>query len=912
MQNQPIKPFLIVKSPMSDSKTLFLLDAYALIYRSYYAFINNPRITTTGINTSATFGFCNFLIELLELEKPTHIAVVFDPEGPTFRHEMYAPYKAQRPPMPEDLRKSVPYIKKIIAGLGIPCIDAPGYEADDFIGTLAKKAEKEGYTVYMITPDKDYAQLVSEKIFMYKPGRSGNKSEVWGIPEVLDHFGIERVDQVIDILGLMGDAADNVPGCSGIGPKSAAALVYKYGSIDGIYAHIDELKGKQRQNLLECQPTVHLSRTLVTICTEVPTGLTPEDLVKKHIDVNVLEPLFRELELFSLVRRVLNTDVEEDTSEKITDIQVNYSDRSKDLPSLIRQLQEADIYALHSVFTTGTLYNSWPSELCFCTRQHEVQYLRLPASPVEALEIIRSFKPLLEDENKTLISADVKNDIIWLKRAGIHLKNDIFDITVAHYVLHPDMSHDLSRIALEYLNYRLAGTQKEEQQQLTLRLFEEETTDDKDFAEKTDVIFQLREKLCADLQQTGLLALYNNIEMPLVFVLADMEYEGVSIDCDELKRISEELKKRSEAIEKEIFEMAGQEFNISSPKQLGEILFDKLKIDTNHKKTKSGQYSTSEQVLVKLEDEHPIINKILDYRGLKKLLSTYAEALPTFIDPGTGKIHTHFNQAEAATGRLSSLNPNLQNIPIRTEEGRKIRKAFVTGEKDFTFFSADYSQVELRLMAHLSQDPELIGAFRHDIDVHTATASKIYHVPLEEVTPEMRRRAKTANFGIIYGISAWGLAERLHISRKEGKELIEGYFALYPGVKKYMEESVEKARKKAYVETIMGRRRYLRDINSRNAVVRGMAERNAINAPIQGSAADIIKMAMICIHRRIREEALRSRMILQVHDELNFKCYEPEREILYKIVTDCMENVVKLSVPLTVGTGFGNNWYEAH
>ena len=895
---------------MSDPKTLFLLDAYALIYRSYYAFINNPRITTTGINTSATFGFCNFLIELLELEKPTHIAVVFDPEGPTFRHEMYEPYKAQRPPMPEDLRKSVPYIKKIIVGLGIPCIDAPGYEADDFIGTLAKKAEKEGYTVYMITPDKDYAQLVSEKVFMYKPGRSGNKSEVWGIPEVLDHFGIERVDQVIDILGLMGDAADNVPGCSGIGPKSAASLVYKYGDIDGIYAHIDELKGKQRQNLLECQPTVHLSRTLVTICTEVPTDITSDDLVKKHIDVNMLEPIFKELELFSLTRRVLNTDVEEKASAKLADIQVSYKDQSQQVIELITQLGEADLYALYVVYKSGSLYTCWPSQLCFCTQKHEVNYLNLPASPQQALEIILQFKPLFENENKVLISADVKNDIIWLKRAGIELKNDIFDIKIAHYVLHPDMSHDLNRVALEYLNYQLAGDKKEEQQ-LTLQ-FEEEISVDQDFAEKTDIIFQLREKLCADLEQTGLMTLYQNIEMPLVFVLADMEYEGVSIDCDELKAISSELKERICIIEKEIFESAGQEFNISSPKQLGEILFDKLKIDSNHKKTKSGQYSTSEQVLVKLEDEHPIISKILDYRGLKKLLTTYAEALPTFIDPETGKIHTRFNQAEAATGRLSSLNPNLQNIPIRTEEGRKIRKAFVTGDKDYLFFSADYSQVELRLMAHLSQDKELINAFNHDIDVHPATASKIYHVPLEEVTPEMRRRAKTANFGIIYGISAWGLAERLHISRKEGKELIEGYFQLYPGVKKYMEEAVEKARKKQYVETIMGRRRYLRDINSRNAVVRGMAERNAINAPIQGSAADIIKMAMICIQKRIKEEGLLSRMIIQVHDELNFKCHKSEQYLLKSLVTQCMEHIVKLSVPLTVSTGFGENWYEAH
>ncbi len=896
---------------MSDFKTLFLLDAYALIYRSYYAFINNPRITTTGINTSATFGFCNFLIELLELEKPTHIAVVFDPEGPTFRHEMYEPYKAQRPPMPEDLRKSIPYIKKIIAGLGISCIEAPGYEADDFIGTLAKKAEKEGYTVYMITPDKDYAQLVSEKVFMYKPGRSGNKSEVWGIPEVLDHFGIERVDQVIDILGLMGDTADNVPGCSGIGPKSAASLVYKYGDIDGIYAHIDELKGKQRQNLLECQPTVHLSRTLVTICTEVPTDIVPQDLIKKHLDVKVLEPIFKELELFSLTKRVLNTEIEEDTSEQLSDMKVSYTDRSKDIGGLLDELKQADLFAMHAVFKTGTLYTSWPSHLCFCFRLHEVSCISLSSKPEEALHTILQFKELFEDESKTLISSDTKNDIIWLKRAGILVRNDIFDIKIAHYVLHPDMSHDLSRIALEYLNYKLSGNKSKEEQQLTLQ-FDEDVAEDNDYTEKADVIFQLRDKLCQDLQQTGLLALFNEIEMPLVFVLANMEYEGVSIDCDELNNISSELNERIRLIEKEIFDLAGQEFNISSPKQLGEILFDKLKIDSNHKKTKSGQYSTSEQVLVKLEDEHPIVTKILDYRGLKKLVTTYTEVLPTFIDPETGKIHTHFNQAEAATGRLSSLNPNLQNIPIRTEEGRKIRKAFITGDKDYIFFSADYSQVELRLMAHLSQDKELINAFNHGIDIHTATASKIYHVPLEEVTGEMRRRAKTANFGIIYGISAWGLAERLRISRKEGKELIDGYFELYPGVKKYMEESVEKARKKEYVETIMGRRRYLRDINSRNAVVRGMAERNAINAPIQGSAADIIKMAMICIHKRIQEEGLLSRMIIQVHDELNFKCHKSEQYLLKSLVTNCMEHVVKLSVPLTVSTGFGENWFEAH
>ncbi len=895
---------------MTTEKTLYLLDAYALIYRSYYAFVNNPRITTTGINTSATFGFCNFLLELLQLEKPEHIAVVFDPEGPTFRHEMYPAYKAQRPPMPEDLKKSVPYIKKIIGGLGIPCISIPGYEADDVIGTLAKKAEKEGFTVYMITPDKDYAQLVSENVFMYKPGRSGNKSEVWGIPEVLDHFGIEYVWQVVDILGLMGDAADNIPGCSGIGPKSAAALVYKYGDIDGIYAHIDELKGKQKENLLRCQPTVHLSRTLVTINSEVPVGIQPGDLVKQHIHIGELEPIFKELELFSLSKRLFETDREEkDTSEKLKDVRVTYTDQSHQPEKLLDQLREAEAFVLHSTFTKGSIYDSLPAYLCFSTHSHRVDYIRLPENRSEAEKILALLKPILENPEKTLISPDVKDDIIWLKRAGIQLKNRIFDVKIAHYVLHPDMSHELGRIALQYLNYTLSETKKENRQ---LNLFFQEEEENQDFAEKADVLFQLREKLSEALEQTGLIKLFLEIEMPLVFVLADMEYEGVSIDTGELQRISEELKTRINLLEKEIYEIAGHPFNISSPKQLGEVLFDEMNVDGGNKKTKTGQYSTSEQVLTKLENDHPIVAKILDYRGVKKLLTTYAEALPLCIDPATGKIHTHFNQAEAATGRLSSLNPNLQNIPIRTEEGRKIRKAFVTGDEDYLFFSADYSQVELRLIAHLSHCKPLIDAFNHGADIHSATASKIYHVPLEEVSHEMRRRAKTANFGIIYGISSWGLAERLHISRKEGKELIEGYFRLYPEIKQYMEDTIEKARKKEYVETIMGRRRYLRDINSRNAVIRGMAERNAINAPIQGSAADIIKLAMIHIHRRLREEGLKSKMILQVHDELNFKCHKSEQEKLQTLVTDCMEHVVELSVPLTVSSGFGRNWYEAH
>lgn len=895
-----------------EEKKLYLLDAYALIYRSYYAFINNPRITTTGINTSATFGFCNFLLELLELEKPTHVAVVFDPEGPTFRHEMYPLYKAQRPPMPEDLRKSVPYIKRIIEGLGICLVSVPGFEADDVIGTLAKKGERAGFQVYMITPDKDYGQLVSEHVFMYKPGRSGNKSEIWGIPEVLDHFGIERVDQVIDILGLMGDTADNVPGCCGIGPKSAASLIYKYGSIEGVYEHVDELKGKQKERLLECQSTVQLSKELVTINTDVPTDICVTDLIRGKIQDKILKPIFSELELFSLEKRLFSLEHAEEAVDTIHPEEVDYAEvlTDSERDNLLLRLQESDEYVLYAVYESGTIYTTYPSWLCFSIQGQRVRYIHLPSDKKSAEDLIHFFRPVFEDGQKLLISYDVKSDIIWLRRAGIELKNHIFDIRIAHYVLQPDNSHELERVALEMLNYRLLKIDTASNPQLTLFPVEENTV--KDFTERTDVLYRLKGKLKEALLEVGLYYLYEEIEMPLVWVLADMEYEGVSIDKEALKEISNDLKERIQTEEKIIYKMAGREFNISSPKQLGEILFDTLNIDLGNKKTKTGQYSTSEQVLSKLEDVHPIIGHILEYRGLKKLLSTYAEALPTYVDPGTNKIHTYFNQAEAATGRLSSLNPNLQNIPIRTEEGRKIRKAFVTGDADYCFFSADYSQVELRLMAHLSDDAALRDAFLHGEDVHAETAAKIYHVPISDVTPEMRRRAKTANFGIIYGISAWGLAERLKISRKEGKELIDGYFELYPGVKRYMETSVEKARKQGYVETIMGRRRYLRDINSRNAVVRGVAERNAVNAPIQGSAADIIKKAMICIHAKLKERGMRSRMILQVHDELNFKCYRQELLELQALVKDCMEHVVDLSVPLTVSTGFGENWYEAH
>ncbi|GHV61112.1 DNA polymerase I [Bacteroidia bacterium] len=908
---------------MMTNKTIYLLDAYALIYRAYYAFINNPRVTTSGVNTSATFGFCNFLLELMQEKQTEYIAVAFDPDGPNFRHELYPLYKAQRPKMPEDLRKSIPYIKDIIKGLGIRCLETPGFEADDIIATLALKAESEGFKVYMITPDKDYAQVVSDSIFMLKPPRAGGKSEVWGIPEVCDHFGIERVEQVVDILGLMGDTADNVPGCAGIGPKSAAELVSKYGTIQGIYDHIDELKGKQKEKLLECKDIVMLSRTLVTVHTEVPIKLNLlEDLKRTAIDEKILHPIFKELELFSLAKRLFNTDSEFSLQEKksntASDFKTEYKDMSDDIPAVLKTLNDAPEYALLTSFTSENVYNSMPSALYFTVENHKVNYIKLPSNVVEATKMVKQFEPLFADPAKLLISDDIKNNLVWFKVLGIDIQNKFFDVKIAHYVLHPDFSHELPRMALQYIDYQMSEVVSENLQ-LTLP-FEEDvsnaTNSNEKLSEQADICFQLKDKLTEALESVGLLILFNTIEMPLVPVLAAMEYEGVSVDKSELGRMSESLKTRIEVFEKEIYTLAGHAFNISSPKQLGDVLFDELHIDTGltekKSKTKSGQYSTSEQILSKLEGSHPIISKILDYRSLKKLLSTYTESLPTFVEVRTGKIHTRFNQIETSTGRLSSLNPNLQNIPIRTEEGRQIRKAFITGDPDYVFLSADYSQVELRLMAHISQDKELLEAFEQGLDVHTATAAKIYHVPLEQVSSEMRRHAKTANFGIIYGISAWGLAERLQISRKEGKDLIDGYFAMYPGVKKYMEEVVEKARKNEYVETIMGRRRYLRDINSRNAIIRGMAERNAINAPLQGSAADIIKMAMISINKELTDRHLSSKMILQVHDELNFKCHKDEQTILTELVRDCMEHIVKLSVPLTVSLGVGNNWYEAH
>ncbi len=893
---------------MEMSENLLLLDAYALIYRAYYAFINNPRITTSGVNTSATFGFCTFLSEILEEQKPKYIGVVFDPDGGTFRHEMYPEYKGQRPPMPEDLRKSIPYIKNIIEALGIKTISVPKYEADDVIGTLAKRAESEGFSVLMVTPDKDYAQLVSDNIIMYKPGRSGAPAETWGIPEVLDKFGIERVEQVIDILGLMGDSADNVPGCEGIGPKTAASLVYKYGSIEGIYEHIDELKGKQRENLLQCKDTVMLSKELVTICTSAPTDVTTEDLARGEVNSEEVRSILRELEIFSLIDRMLSSGRRLEEAPDLQheeDLHLTITDCSG-LQSVVEGIAKS--FACVFVFKDGyNLYSSWPEKVILCSEESSVSVVNLCANPAEELTAMKS---LFSNPKMRWISADAKRDLILLKRLNIEVECEIFDITVAHYILHPDYSHSLQRIALELLHYQFdTGVAPKTQ----LSLFDEKVEVDNTLvATECNITYRLMPLLAKELEKNNLTKLFYELEMPVTRVLADMEAEGVSIDIDALEELSTEFRQKADEAEQKIYEAAGHPFNINSPKQLGVILFEELKLDPSQKKTKSGQYTTSEQELSKLADKHPIIDLIFEYRSLKKLLSTYTEALPTFINSADNKIHTTFNQTATATGRLSSLNPNLQNIPIRTEDGSLIRKAFVAGEKDYCFFSADYSQVELRIMASLSNTPELIEAFRRGEDIHAATASKIYKVPIEEVTHEMRRRAKTANFGIIYGISAWGLAERLKISRKEGKELIDGYFEMYPGVKRYMANAIEHARSKRYVETILGRRRYLPDINSHNPNVRGVAERNAINAPIQGSAADIIKMAMICIWREIKRRGLKSRMIIQVHDELNFKCHNSEREELQELVVNCMEHVVDLQVPLTVSCGFGSNWFEAH
>jgi len=925
---------------MSDNMPkLFLLDAYALIYRSYFAFIRNPRFNSKGVNTSAMLGVTNSIVQVLEKEKPDYIGVVFDVSAPTFRHEMFPEYKAHREAMPEDLRKSIPYIRKIIEGFNIPIIELAGFEADDVIGTLAKEAEKQGFTTYMMTPDKDYAQLVSDQIFMYKPGKGGDDAEVWGLKEVQENFGIKTADQVIDILGLMGDTADNIPGCPGIGPKTAEKLIADFGSIDGIYQNIDQLKGKQKENLVEFEKQVRLSRYLATIILDVPIEFNTKNLTRDPLNKEALIALFEELEFRTLIQRLKLKDAP-------APVEMNFQGTLFDMGSpemepigkkmetietvphqyylIENEIQRASLRAELSVqdefcFDTETTGLDTQSSdivcISFAFRKHEAYCVTIPKNQQEAQKVIEEFREIFADENTTKIGQNIKFDMLMLSNYGIEVKGKLYDTMLAHYLIQPDLKHNLDFLCDIYLNYKKIPTDdligKKGKNQITMRSVSAEKLRDYS-CEDADLTFQLKQKMNPDLDKSGIRELFETLEMPLVPVLVHMENAGVKINSEELNVYAKVLLGQIIQIEKEIIELAGVSFNVSSPQQLGVILFEKLKIDSDAKKTKTKQYSTAEETLIQLVHKHPIVQKILDFRGLKKLLSTYVEALPVLVDKKTGKIHTSYNQAIAATGRLSSVNPNLQNIPIRSVNGREIRKAFIPSDENHTFLSADYSQIELRIMAALSQDEEMLKAFNEGKDIHAITAAKIYQIPENEVDGDMRRKAKTANFGIIYGISAFGLSQRLNIPRSEAKELIDGYFRNFPKIKQFMDKQIELARNQGFVQTIKGRKRYLTDINSANAVVRGMAERNAINAPIQGSAADIIKIAMINIYRQFETLKLKSKMVLQVHDELNFDVLKTELEQVKQIVKTEMEGAVDIGVQLTVEMNAAGNWLEAH
>lgn len=924
--------------PDNHQQKLFLLDAYALIYRSYFAFIRNPRFNSKGVNTSAMLGVTNTIVQLLEKEDPHLIGVVFDVSAPTFRHEIFPEYKAHRDEMPEDLRKSIPYIRKIIEGFNIPIIEKPGFEADDVIGTLAKEAEKKGYTTYMMTPDKDYAQLVSDNIFMFKPAKLGGDPEVWGLKEVQENFGIQTAEQVIDILGLMGDTADNIPGCPGIGPKTAEKLIAEFGSIDGIYQNIDKLKGKQKENLIEFEEQVRLSRKLATIILDVPIEFNTKNLTREEVNKEALIALFEDLEFRSLIQRLkLKEEPQAEMSFQGTLFDMGLPDvapaksKLESIETVPHQyylveteMQRASLRAELSVqeefcFDTETTGLDTQSSdivcLSFAFRKHEAFCVPLPKKFEEARKVLEEFREIFADEKQTIIGQNIKYDLLMLSNYGIEVKAKLYDTMLAHYLIQPDLKHNLDFLCEVYLNYKKVPTEdligKKGKNQRTMRSVPVEQL--RDYAcEDADLTLQLKHALDPELDKFEVRELFETMEMPLVPVLVHMENAGVKINSQELKEYANVLREEIIQTEKEIFELAGEEFNVASPKQLGLILFEKLNIDSNAKKTKTKQYSTGEEILIRLVDKHPIIQKILDFRGLTKLLNTYVEALPLLVNPRTGKIHTSYNQAIAATGRLSSVNPNLQNIPIRTENGRQIRKAFTPSDEEHIFLSADYSQIELRIMAALSQDEEMLRAFNEGKDIHSITAAKIYQIPEEQVDSDMRRKAKTANFGIIYGISAFGLSQRLNIPRTEAKELIDGYFENFPNIKQFMDKQIELARNQGFVQTIKGRKRYLSDINSANAVVRGMAERNAINAPIQGSAADIIKIAMINIFRQFETQKLNSKMVLQVHDELNFDVLKPELEQVKQIVKTEMEQAVDIGVQLTVEMNAAENWLDAH
>ena len=919
---------------------LFLIDAYALIYRSYYAFLKNPRINSKGINTSAIFGFINSLEDVLKRENPTHIAVAFDPQGPTFRHEAFEQYKAQREETPEVIRQSVPIIKEIIAAYNIPILEVPRFEADDVIGTIAKQAERQGFEVFMMTPDKDYGQLVSEHIFMYRP-KFGGDYEVMGEPEVLAKYNLRSTEQVIDLLGLMGDAADNIPGCPGVGEKTAQKLLAEFGSIDNLLANTDRLKGAQKRKVEENKEQIRFSKFLATIKTDVPISFDAAHCVREKPDIARLKAIYTELEFRTFINKLEGEPVKrkqegpvqgdlfaifaaESTSETknvaLADLTntlhvYHIVDTEEKRAELGRFLSNQEFFAFDTETDALDPLRAKLVGFSFSVTEGEAWYVPVPEGDEEAMAVVAHFSPALQDAKIQKIGQNIKYDILVMRRYGVKVAGALWDTMIAHYLLNPELHHGMDYLAETYLHYHtkpieeLIGPKGKGQlsmRQVALPVIAEYA------AEDADITLRLKHYFAPKLEQEELLPLFRDIEMPLVYVLADMEATGVTLDTEALRQSSEVLTAQLSEIEQEIYKMADMTFNINSTRQVGEVLFDRLKLNEKAKKTKTGYYSTSEDVLEKLRGKHPIVEKLLAYRGLKKLLSTYIDALPALIHAETGKIHTSFNQAVTATGRLSSTNPNLQNIPVRDELGREIRKAFIPDNDDCLFFSADYSQIELRIMAHLSGDPHMIEAFRSGADIHAATAAKIYGVPIEAVTSDMRRKAKTANFGIIYGISVFGLAERLGISRSESKELIDGYFKTYPRIREYMDESIEVARKQGYVETIFKRKRFLPDIHSHNAVVRGYAERNAINAPIQGSAADVIKLAMVRIFQRFEDEGLRSKMILQVHDELNFNVYRNEAERVKQIVLEEMERVMPLQVPLIADCGEGKNWLEAH
>ena len=918
---------------------LFLIDAYAIIYRSYYAFIKNPRINSKGLNTSAIIGFVNTLQEVIEKEQPTHLGVAFDPHGPTFRSEAYPAYKAQREATPEDIRKAIPIIKELLNAYRIPVIQIDGYEADDVIGTLAKKADSIGIDTYMLTPDKDYGQLVTDHARIYRP-RHGGGYEVMGPQEVCAKYDIPTPLQVIDLLALMGDSADNFPGCPGVGEKTAVKLIKDFGSIDDLLHRTNELKGALQKKVVEHEDDIRLSYFLATIKTDVPVELDMKALAKKEPDEDKLRALFTELEFKSLADRVLKKVEKKPKSDNIqlslfeeyvpegrvepefssfetlktTPHEYKLVDNEEDLKKICDYFFTNKFLCLDTETTSTSPIDAELVGLSFSVKEHEAFYVPIPANREEALRIVNIFKPLYEDPSILKIGQNLKYDLEVLRNYDIHLDGPMWDTMIAHYLIQPELRHNMDYMAEVYLHYQtihideLIGARGKNQKSMR----DLQPSEVYEYAcEDADITLQLKNKLEPELKNHDCEQLFYDIEMPLMPVLAEMEMNGVCLDTDSLSETSRILTDRMNEIEARIYELAGQSFNIASPKQVGEILFDKLRIVEKAKKTKTGQYVTSEEVLQQLKNKHEIVADILEHRGLKKLIGTYIEALPKLINPRTGHIHTSFNQTITATGRLSSSDPNLQNIPIRGEDGKEIRKAFIP-EPGCLFFSADYSQIELRVMAHLSGDENMIRVFKEGKDLHAATAANIYKKDINEVTRDERTKSKRANFGIIYGITVFGLAERLDIPRDEAKMLIDGYFQTFPQVHDYMEHAKEEARQKGYVTTLFGRRRYLPDINSQNATVRGFAERNAINAPIQGTAADIIKVAMIHIHQRFKAEGIRSKMILQVHDELNFSVYPEEKGRVEAIVLEEMQNALTMAVPLVADSGFGKNWLEAH